>query len=247
MSAQFSHKSKSTMTPDAGSVRIQLLGGFEVSIDGRPLLLTQSAERLVAFLALAQRPVRRLYAASRLWPDVMEERALGNLRSTLWRLGPTVRLVESEGQVVRLLPAAFDVLEVITTARQLARPVGEISESDLLSARFVGELLPGWYEDWVVLERERLRQISLHALEAIARTLLERNRHAEAIDAAWLAIAVDPLRESAHQIIIEAHSAEGNRGQAARHYALCRDMIAAELNAAPGEGLSRLGRTLLAA
>jgi SARP family transcriptional regulator, regulator of embCAB operon len=231
--------------PKEGILRIQLLGSFQLFVEGRPLSLTQASERLVAFLGLSANPVQRLYAASRLWPDVMEDRALGNLRSTLWRLGQNPVLVESHGQQIRLVPAALDVQEVLSVARRLSHPGPEMLEADLQPQRFVGQLLPGWYDDWVVIERERLHQICQHALEAIARVLLQSKRHAEAIDAAWMAVAADPLRESAHQIIIETHAAEGNRGQAARHYTWCRELIAAELKTGPGRDLQRLGRTLL--
>jgi hypothetical protein len=58
-----------------------------------------------------------------------------------------------------------------------------------------GELLPGWYDDWVMFERERLRQLQLHALETMAHRLAKEHRYADAVDVALAAVRLEPLRE----------------------------------------------------
>jgi DNA-binding SARP family transcriptional activator len=68
----------------------------------------------------------------------------------------------------------------------------------------------------VLVERERFRQLRLHALEALCRRLTGDGLHAEAVDAGIAAIAAEPLRESAHRALMSAHVAEGNRGEAMR-------------------------------
>ncbi len=73
-----------------------------------------------------------------------------------------------------------------------------------------GDLLPDWYDDWVLVERERLRQLRLHALERLAERAIGEARYGQAIDIALTAIQADPLRESAHRMLIRAHAAEGN-------------------------------------
>jgi DNA-binding SARP family transcriptional activator len=77
-----------------------------------------------------------------------------------------------------------------------------------------GELLPAWYDDWVLIERERVRQMRLHALERACQELAASGRFGQAIEAGLAAIAEEPLRESAHRILISAHLAEGNRIEA---------------------------------
>jgi DNA-binding SARP family transcriptional activator len=228
--------------------RIQLLGGFQVRGCEQEFSVTPASERLIAFLALERQPMRRIFAAGKLWPDVSEERALGNLRSTLWRLGQQqLGLVESEGALIYLArDVEVDVFEVIKLGRRLVQAGGAYTEDDLEPGRFHGELLPGWYDDWVVIERERLRQLCLHALEGIARALLQQERHAEAIDVAWMVLTSDPFRESAHKIIIQAYQAEGNRGSAMRHYTWCRDVLLAEMKSAPSRDLQMIGKALLA-
>jgi DNA-binding SARP family transcriptional activator len=77
-------------------------------------------------------------------------------------------------------------------------------------------LLPSWYDDWLLIDRERQRQIRLHALERMSAWYVSAERFDSAIEAALQAIAGDPLRESAHRCLIRAHLAEGNVSEARR-------------------------------
>jgi DNA-binding SARP family transcriptional activator len=103
-----------------------------------------------------------------------------------------------------------------------------------------GELLPDWYDDWLVTERERLRQLRLHALEESVRVLIERGRLSEAIDLGLRAVAMEPLRESAHRLVIRAHLAEGNRAEALRQYRCCADLLRHELAVEPSAQMAVL-------
>ena len=96
-----------------------------------------------------------------------------------------------------------------------------------------GELLPGWYEDWLIVERERLRQRMLHMLEAACRRLADVHRFAEALEVGLAAVAIEPLRESAHTAVIKAHLAEGNLVEASRQYELLRDLLREHLGTRP--------------
>jgi DNA-binding SARP family transcriptional activator len=105
------------------------------------------------------------------------------------------------------------------------------------------DLLPGWYDDWVIFERERIRQRFLHALEALSRHLIAVGRFADAVEAAISVVSGDPLRESANRVLIEAHLAEGNVVEARRAYKRYRDTVRRELGVEPSEQLARLMRT----
>jgi SARP family transcriptional regulator, regulator of embCAB operon len=102
------------------------------------------------------------------------------------------------------------------------------------------DLLPDWYDDWLVDDREGVRQLRLHALEVLSDELSLLGRHAEAIQAALAAVRLEPLRETAHATLIRAHLAEGNRSEARRQYYRCRDLLAAELAVEPSESIRRL-------
>ena len=99
------------------------------------------------------------------------------------------------------------------------------------------DLLPGWDEEWLVIERERMRQLRIHGLEALSRYLACRGRFPEAIDAALAAIAAEPLRESARSALIEAHMAEGNHSEAHRELENYRLVLRNELGLDPSATL----------
>ena len=102
------------------------------------------------------------------------------------------------------------------------------------------ELLPGWYDDWTTLERERLRQRVLHALEALSREFRRRGRHAEAVEAALAAVNSEPLRESAQRVLVEAHLGECNWVEAERAFISYRDFLERELGVSPSRDLNAL-------
>src|SRR5204863_6867755 len=102
------------------------------------------------------------------------------------------------------------------------------SDADMTSAAIAAlssDLLPDWYEDWVVIEAEDWRQLRLHALEALAVKLTTTGRFGDAIEAARAAIKADPLRESAYATLIRVHLAEGNQSEALDTFAFYRDLL----------------------
>lgn len=242
--------------------KLKLLDGFALEQDGRVLRMPHSVRRVVAFLGVRGRSCRTEVAGS-LWPDVPETKAHASLRTVLWRLqrltprplitGRPVHEVLADGRVVECdgleslaLSATvdIDVTTFIATARAvLADGTGGLDESPLSTLDIMGELLPGWYEDWVLFERERLRQLQMHALEALAERLTAAGRHAGAIEAAMAAVRLDPLRESATRALISAHLAENNVVEAVRRYQAFRDRLAGELGVAPSADLARLVRS----
>jgi DNA-binding SARP family transcriptional activator len=132
-----------------------------------------------------------------------------------------------------------DVRETIAVAQQLlAEPDADQVELD--PSTLTGELLPDWYDDWVLLERERLRQLSLHALEALGERLLAAGALGRALEAALAALAMEPLRESAHRLLIKIHLAEGNASEAIRQLELCRTLLREQLGLVPSAQLEEL-------
>ncbi|NKX50403.1 transcriptional regulator, partial [Arthrobacter deserti] len=95
---------------------------------------------------------------------------------------------------------------------------GDGRNMEMLEGLRNAELLPGWYEDWVTVEQERWNQLRLTALERLAGRFLEQGETGQAVEAAASAIAIEPLRESAQRLLLEAHLAEGNYAQALRNY-----------------------------
>ena len=126
------------------------------------------------------------------------------------------------------------------SARRVLDRTSPLEPDDVGALVAAGDLLPDWYEDWVVLERERFRQVRLHALEVLSARLAEVGPLGEAIDAAILAVTIEPLRETAHRAVIVLHLAEGNVGEAIRQFETYRSLLARDLGLEPSEQLTRL-------
>jgi len=225
-------------------VRLALLDSFQLTCDGVDVPLPLSAQRLLAFLALHPRPLLRGYIAGGLWPDTSEERAHASLRSALWRLRrPGRSLTQArEGRLGLDAAVAIDVRELDELAHRILERDGSSALSDPASELIglSGDLLPDWYDDWVLVEREHVRQLRLHALEALCDRLLEAASYAEAAEAALAVIATDPLRESAHRALIRVHLAEGNIGEALRQYAFFRRLSTQLLGLDPSPEMEQL-------
>lgn len=224
--------------PDA---TLHLLDGPYVRVDGQRREVPEGGKRLLAFVALQPAAVRRLRVAASLWPEADEVRASGNLRSALWRLRSAgIHLVNADKSAMALADRVrVDVRVVSAWASRLIQ--GRHGPGDLVVPPQILEaldLLPGWYDEWVLLERERLRQRVLHALEALSRRLIEAGRWAEAVEVAMTAVAAEPLRESAQRALIDAHLAEGNWVEAHRTFQTYRDLLWCELGVAPAADLS---------
>ena len=244
------HSAGAAQTAGHGAaLSLCLLNGFELRLDGRPQAVPLSGQRVVAFLGLNPGPLARIFVAGHLWTDASDERAAAALRTALWRLGRCGgRLVRCRGQSLSLDPAVeIDVAGTAQTARDLldADATDGLSAGAIARLRDAGEVLPDWYEDWVLIERERHRQLRLHAIERLCVLLSAEGRHAAATEAGLAAVASEPLRESAHRVLIAAHLAEGNPGEALRQYAICCRLLRRDLNVGPSPALQDLMAPLL--
>src|SRR5579864_6783510 len=232
--------------PDlAGVPAVLLFGGPYVVLNGDRLEVPDGSKRLLVFVALSNGKVDRRFVAGSLWPLGDDERAAGNLRSALWRLR-CAGIDLLDGDKHGLMLRAGTVVDVSIVCEWAARLVGgPVTQADLCAADWRNDamdLLPGWYDDWVIFERERIRQRLLHALEMLSRRLVAAGRCAEAVEAAISAVGADPLRESANRVLIEAHLAEGNLVEGRRAYKRYRDLARRELGVEPGKELASLVR-----
>jgi DNA-binding SARP family transcriptional activator len=220
---------------------VRVLGGLSVTCGDARLVVPPGSRRLLAHLALHPAGVDRRKAAGILWPAVGDGRAAGNLRSALWRLQQVgCPLVEAEQTVLRLrddvevdlrrLEAwASRILAGTPEPADLAVDPGPIAEL---------ELLPGWYDDWLLAARERLQLRLLHALEALSRLLRQAGRPVEAVEAVHVAVLAEPLRESGQRALIEAHQAAGDWVAARRQYDAFRRILRREVGVEPSAELT---------
>jgi len=222
---------------------LHLFRGPYVTLDGRRREVPEGSKRLLAFVALRRGRVERRHAAGALWPSGDDMRAAGNLRSALWRLrGAGIDVLVADKW--SLLLSTEVVVDVHVVCGWADRLIDGTAQGDDLAASpswvEALDLLPGWYDDWALIERERLRQRTLHALEALSKRLSLAGRFADAIEAAMLAVNAEPLRESAQRALIKAHLAEGNVVEARRSYQVYRELVGRELGVEPSKDLLTL-------
>ena len=217
----------------SGETRLELLGTWRLTDDLDRVVLPANARRLIALLALAGAR-SRAYVAGCLWPESAEALALGNLRATVSRLKrsrPGVLLVEP-GTLALAPSVNVDVHYLHRVADDVLHGDGDVPPG-ALPVLADAELLPGWYDDFVLLHRERLEQLRLHALEALADRLCAQGDYPEAVAAALAAIQAEPLRESAHRTLMRVHLAEGNPAAALRQFRSFRDRVRREIGMEP--------------
>lgn len=221
------------------AVRLNLLGGFELTAAGERCEISDNAGRLLVYLALRERPQCRTVVAASLWPDKTERRASANLRGSLWRLPQPggFPLVDSAGTNIGLSKG----LEVDVRLAEAAgwsligdpsRPVDDVDPEV-----FLLELLPGWYDDWVAFERERITQLQLRFLEALTYALVERSRFTKALDVALRLVNADPLREPSQRALLAVYQADGSIQQAHRQFERYRRLIRETFGCDPSPSL----------
>jgi DNA-binding SARP family transcriptional activator len=225
-----------------GGASLSLLGRFHASWQGEEVILPHSVQRLVAFVALRTQPTSRMLAAVTLWADGTEQQAAARLRTVLWRLRslgrPLLRVRHADlslGEQVRV-----DYWEAGAVAASVIESSGPAPSPIVWHEGLESDLLPDWDENWLLLDRERFREIRLHALEALCRRLSYLGHTAQAVEVGILAVAADPLRESAHEALLRAYLAEGNKGQAIRQYERCRQLLRRELGLEPSPSIQNL-------
>lgn len=227
------------------AARLQLLRGFRLTQGGSDVALPYSLERVLAYLALARGPVSRSRLAGALWPDVPERRAHGDLRSALWRLHRRCGAIHRDEHRLAL---AGDVEVDLLTVSDLTRLIIHRSVPEALGRLpelvDASEILPGWDEEWLVVERERYRLLRLRALERAGEAFLAANDPARAMEASLASISSEPYRESAHRLLVRIHLAEGNGAEALRAYRVYSRIVQDELGIRPSRQMEQLIATV---
>lgn len=217
---------------------VHLFAGPYVTVAGERREVPEGSKQLLAMVSLRRKRVERRQVAGTLWPIGDDERAAGNLRSALWRLRRAgINVLAADKCSLEL--GAHVLVDLHLMEEWAARLIeGRAAGRDLAISPSVADaldLLPGFYNDWVLMERERIRQRILHALEALSERLTAIGRFADAIEAAMLATKAEPLRESAQRTLIEAHIAEGNLSEARRSYRAYHALVYRELGVTPSD------------
>lgn len=249
------------------ALRIWLFGRVRVAHgEGSPeIRFTRSTQTLLAFLLLhPQRYHPREVLAELAWGDRPDEQARGALNTALWRLR---NLLEPDGTTrgayLRTTPSgevgfnwdsdhwldltAFEkcascILAIPTDGMQAQHA----RQLEAVLPLYDGELLEGFYEDWAITERERLRDLHLSCLTRLMRyhhqqrNIDRSQRHAQEI------LRLDPLREEIHRAAMRLFAENGERALALRQFEWCRQVLSAEMGIAPMPETEALYQQILA-
>ncbi len=232
-------------------ISLRLLGGWQLVDNGAELRLSHREQRLIALLGLSGERARP-YVAGLLWPDSTDERALASLRRAVMQAQHArPGLLHAGRAFVGLDPEIeVDVAEVCRAAEVSELPESDDEQSHLLTLLSGEELLPGWYDDWVLAERESLEQMRLRALDRLSRQALDRGDLVLAIDAARSATDIEPHSEAACEVALRAHLARGDLAGVVSEFRRHRDATWDNVGVAPSHRIlalveSAVGTTLV--
>jgi len=227
-------------------LEVSVLGTFRFWAQGNALPAVRGgSQRLLALLGLRDRALTRASVAGTLWPESSEDHAYSSLRSALGRLSRMTRdaVLVTPLDLCLADEVTVDIRQSRALAHRLLDPTSQLGDVDLNSDAATAlsvDVLPDWYDDWVMVEAEEWRQLRLHALEALADRLLGEDRFGEAGGAALSAVRAEPLRESARAALIRVHLAEGNQSEALSEFGRYETLLQTELGLEPTPHLCEL-------
>lgn len=219
-------------------LEVHLLGQFDLR-KGKEIIEIPSrpAQSLLAYLILSAGTAhRREKLAGLLWPDASEENARSNLRHALWRLRKAIggEFLEADKISISFVKESEYWLDAALLEKSDEQ--GSSSE-ELLStvSNYGGELLPGFYDDWVVLERERYRSLFEGKVQALLDRLVEGGNWTQVLEWGERWIALGQVPEPAYRALMIAYSGRGDIAGMAAVYKRCSKALEDELGVEPSE------------
>jgi DNA-binding SARP family transcriptional activator/predicted ATPase len=222
-------------------LRIYLLGQFKLLVGEKPLELpSRPAQSLLAYLALnAGVTQRREKLACLLWPEASESNARGYLRQALWRIRKAMESGSLDGgdylQVSDIDITFDEQSDYWLDVEQLLGAGKDESVEGLIEIvqLYRGELLPGFYDEWVVLERDRLEAAFHQKMNLLLEGLIEARRWDEALKwgEEWIRLGYGP--EAAYRALMRAHAGLGDQGMVEAAYQRCVEALDRALEVEP--------------
>lgn len=239
--------------------KIRLLGELRAEQEGRVVARyqTQKVAALLAYLAFFRDRLHpRELLTDHLWPEVEPEAGRNSLSQCIFRLRVLLEPTDAvRGSVilsskfgVRLNPAAFttdvEEFEAALRSAHASKDFGERSQwLEQAVGIYRGELLPGYYEEWILAEQQRLSESYLRALHQLVSNLAEGGELGKALPYARLAVGADPENEESHRTLMRLHASVGETTAALRHYDRM-ERLQAEVGAEPSAAIRRLAEEI---
>ncbi|MDP9696706.1 UNVERIFIED_ORG: DNA-binding SARP family transcriptional activator [Arthrobacter globiformis] len=221
--------------------QLELFQSWQLFRENATVHVSPRQQRLITALALFG-PRNRHYLCGLLWPDSPDARALESLRVSMHLISRQIPgLLVNGGSVLSLANSLHvDLHECLEKVRNCVHFEGTGSGDDCLSRLQRAELLPGWYEDWVILEQNRLRNFRLCMLIEHARRWLEQEETEQAAEAARSALELEPLQEGCVGLLMRAELELGNRAGAWNTFESFKARLSAELGVETSSHLAQL-------
>jgi DNA-binding SARP family transcriptional activator len=229
-----SEDQRRSRTPKDAAHRVAVLGAFTLTAPTGPVALGADARRLVAYLAVHPRPQHRDALAADLWPGLAVPAARRLLDDAVAAVDVPGLVVEGpDGTLALGRDVAVDLTEALALVRALPALPGT---EDVDLAPLDDDILPGWTAGWIAVERERFRQLRLHAVEERSARLSAAGRHDEAVAVARRAVRTAPSRESARRAVVTALLAAGDIAGALDEQDAYQELLRSSVGAAPPFG-----------
>ena len=241
------------------SLHVCLFGKTEVRMCGSELTdsLSGKAQELLAYLLLHRRSHPREKLATLLWQHGSSHRTKAYLRKALWQLRDALEsetenapsVVRADDDWIQINPeaplwadvvafeAAFDAVRDCPASEMPSEDLRALQEAETL---YSGDLLENWYEEWCLMERERLRDMFLRMLGRLARCCEHNGAYDTGIQYGLRLLRIDPARERGHRQLMRLRARAGNRVASLRQYERCAEVLDRELGVAPAAATRRL-------
>lgn len=224
---------------DCGLFELDLMRSWQIRWEGEAVQVAARQQRLIAALAV-RGPSFRNYLAGMLWPQCPEANALESLRMAVHLTTRQLPgLLVKDGALLSLNSWVDVDLYRVRAALEKARTSSD-GTTDLLHEFRDVDLLPGWYEDWVVFEQSRLQHDRLRALTSLSQRLAACENYEAASEAAIAALESEPLYERAVRLLVTAEMAQGNVASALLAYERYEMQLHKDMGVSPSEGLRKL-------
>jgi DNA-binding SARP family transcriptional activator len=190
--------------------------------------------------------------AGLLWSDRGDKQARDSLKSAISRLKDAFGSLQPPPIVSERECVSLDREKVVVDVAAFERLIGEGTPESIAQAITVyrGDLLDGLdvrdpaFEEWLLLERQRLRVLARDALGVLLDRHLAIGAHDSAASVAHRLLALDPLREAAHRALMQIYAEQGQTALALKQYQFCRDTLQRELGVKPEPETDKLYRSI---
>jgi DNA-binding SARP family transcriptional activator/tetratricopeptide (TPR) repeat protein len=224
-------------------LQVNLLGGFQLFYDGKPIELAHSTrlQSLIAYMILHRSaPVVREQLAFLFWPDTSESQARTNLRNLIHQLRqalPFISLyITFDNNILEWHSNTAFGLDMDAYRRCLvAAPRQTPAKEGLEEAiqLYKGDLFPACYDDWILPIREELHQLFISALDRLAFLQEEAREYPEALHTARRLVQADPLQPDANQRLMRLYALVGDRPAALKVYHTYSRLLLQEVGIKP--------------